>query len=499
MKWSGSQPSLDNERSNAVIFRKDRKDSPKPTRKSFLDEMLSIGSDSDKTDQKSKNMGIKNIAKGFRKVKFPQTSFQRRLMMTLKNKKVNDSQTKGSYDDDYDDTASQHSDIARSVHSADGDGCSNYLKGNTKYGREHRYHHRSVSDTTAIVRGVPRGECGLDSVQELKESPSSSSASPNKEQFTMSEYLLANRQEDPPVVDNTQRSVVHRRSLLMTVPTQPKLTHQLRVAVSDTDLLETLDQHQVSLGDCHLIPCPIYLTTSSEDSFSSDFSEANSPVKGNEPLFPVPFDLDLSGSSLSINSQPSPQEVGNKENLWPQLEGDILTRSKKKLQVLGECKCASLPCVCFPNQDQSSHSDRKDISDTVHDFNNLCLNYENSQSLSVSNMDMVLTNNNNNNNYNGKCNNNNSNETNIAATKDCPKLHKSKTAFSITHAINQKSQHDPFPNRLPFPEEVMEKPGSPHTYQTPTKLSQSPAKIGIVPCIHRRSSDSDLSITPKGK
>lgn len=30
------------------------------------------------------------------------------------------------------------------------------------------------------------------------------------------------------------------------------------------------------------------------------------------------------------------------------------------------------------------------------------------------------------------------------------------------------------------------------------KVDQSPAKIGAVPCIHRRSSDSDLSITPKG-
>lgn len=41
--------------------------------------------------------------------------------------------------------------------------------------------------------------------------------------------------------------------------------------------------------------------------------------------------------------------------------------------------------------------------------------------------------------------------------------------------------------------------GHHRTESVGAKMSQSPAKLNSIPCIHRRSSDSDLSITPKGK
>lgn len=44
----------------------------------------------------------------------------------------------------------------------------------------------------------------------------------------------------------------------------------------------------------------------------------------------------------------------------------------------------------------------------------------------------------------------------------------------------------------------METIGHQRTESVGTKMSQSPAKLNSIPCIHRRSSDSDLSITPKG-
>lgn len=41
--------------------------------------------------------------------------------------------------------------------------------------------------------------------------------------------------------------------------------------------------------------------------------------------------------------------------------------------------------------------------------------------------------------------------------------------------------------------------GHQRTESVGTRMSYSPAKLNSIPCIHRRSSDSDLSITPKGK
>lgn len=45
---------------------------------------------------------------------------------------------------------------------------------------------------------------------------------------------------------------------------------------------------------------------------------------------------------------------------------------------------------------------------------------------------------------------------------------------------------------------IREKHGHQRTESTGGKISQSPARLNAIPCIHRRSSDSDLSITPKG-
>lgn len=50
----------------------------------------------------------------------------------------------------------------------------------------------------------------------------------------------------------------------------------------------------------------------------------------------------------------------------------------------------------------------------------------------------------------------------------------------------------------PVREPVRAEPGHQRTESVGTKMSQSPAKLNSIPCIHRRSSDSDLSITPKG-
>lgn len=47
--------------------------------------------------------------------------------------------------------------------------------------------------------------------------------------------------------------------------------------------------------------------------------------------------------------------------------------------------------------------------------------------------------------------------------------------------------------------EVKAEQGHQRTESVGTRMSYSPAKLNSIPCIHRRSSDSDLSITPKGK
>nr|XP_015835897.1 PREDICTED: C2 domain-containing protein 5 isoform X1 [Tribolium castaneum] len=52
-------------------------------------------------------------------------------------------------------------------------------------------------------------------------------------------------------------------------------------------------------------------------------------------------------------------------------------------------------------------------------------------------------------------------------------------------------------NSSPIPEHLPE-PGHHRAESVGTKMVQSPAKLNSVPCIYRRSSDSDLSITPKG-
>lgn len=53
-------------------------------------------------------------------------------------------------------------------------------------------------------------------------------------------------------------------------------------------------------------------------------------------------------------------------------------------------------------------------------------------------------------------------------------------------------------NSSPVPEHLPEQ-GHHRAESVGTKMVQSPAKLNSVPCIYRRSSDSDLSITPKGK
>lgn len=50
----------------------------------------------------------------------------------------------------------------------------------------------------------------------------------------------------------------------------------------------------------------------------------------------------------------------------------------------------------------------------------------------------------------------------------------------------------------PLPEINRPEQGHQRTESVGAKMSHSPAKINTIPCIHRRSSDSDLSITPKG-
>jgi hypothetical protein len=52
-------------------------------------------------------------------------------------------------------------------------------------------------------------------------------------------------------------------------------------------------------------------------------------------------------------------------------------------------------------------------------------------------------------------------------------------------------------NSSPVPDHPPE-PGHHRAESVGTKMVQSPAKLNSVPCIYRRSSDSDLSITPKG-
>ncbi|XP_063929582.1 C2 domain-containing protein 5 isoform X2 [Zophobas morio] len=70
-------------------------------------------------------------------------------------------------------------------------------------------------------------------------------------------------------------------------------------------------------------------------------------------------------------------------------------------------------------------------------------------------------------------------------------------------SVSDNNMHASLPpslrnNSSPVPEHVPEQ-GHHRAESIGTKMIQSPAKLNSVPCIYRRSSDSDLSITPKAK
>lgn len=86
------------------------------------------------------------------------------------------------------------------------------------------------------------------------------------------------------------------------------------------------------------------------------------------------------------------------------------------------------------------------------------------------------------------------NKTTVVAADD-PNCNTNAQHARCLYPSDRRILESPVPEREPS---VRERHGHQRTESTGGKMSQSPARLNAIPCIHRRSSDSDLSITPKG-
>lgn len=73
--------------------------------------------------------------------------------------------------------------------------------------------------------------------------------------------------------------------------------------------------------------------------------------------------------------------------------------------------------------------------------------------------------------------------------------------FKYKHTLLRYIMESPVQTRYPEGQIIMNTTRRSHhrTDSTGGKIVHSPGRLNTVPCIHRRSSDSDLSITPKGR
>ncbi|XP_069698678.1 C2 domain-containing protein 5 isoform X2 [Periplaneta americana] len=386
-----------------------------------------------------------------------------------------------------------------------------------------RRHSRSSSDSmaAAIIRSLMESNTsGLDRVVEVKESPGSSPTSPSRKDS----YVNTTCELDSSVPPDVHITI--SESFLRLPPNDdgPELRYV------DGHLISNTSSNVSSTSD----------SSSSEEDASEDYS-IDVPIKDNTPSIrptpsPVPKTSDGSSSDVTpIGNAPSLVDTlsadNDQSNVYEQVTDDSVYKSATKLD---DHFFSSIQCDIDSENVPSTNTKSKfeqnfnfsPINDTPMN-DDISPHRAASASLQPSCPDM-FPNQENVEYFHAPAGKGQSNSLSAGACKidvvlDIPAaspLHKSRSATTLSlcpfatveHVTNEgelqfhnikhgpcfvpPSRQQPQPQLFTAAEDDKQPTGSPPSVTA--KISPSPAKLSTVPGIHRRSSDSDLSITPKG-